>query len=61
MIFTGAARGWPLAMAEIRRRIHSHVGQGTTVCLYMPRHHGETDGDDPAPKLADSLHSAVSC
>ncbi|WP_200945953.1 PAS domain S-box protein [Methylobacterium sp. Leaf466] len=31
-------------------RISSEVGRGTTVCLYMPRHHGEADGDDPAPR-----------
>ena len=24
-------------------RIYSEVGQGTTVCLYLPRHHGESD------------------
>lgn len=26
-------------------RIYSEVGEGTTVCLYLPRHHGETAED----------------
>ena len=25
-------------------RIYSEVGQGTTMCLYLPRHHGAEDG-----------------
>jgi CheY-like chemotaxis protein len=29
-------------------RIYSEVGQGTMVCLYLPRHHGSADADDPA-------------
>ena len=33
-------------------RIYSEVGQGTTVCLYLPRHYGEIATDDPAAKLA---------
>ena len=33
-------------------RIYSEVGQGTTVCLYLPRHYGEIAIDDPAAKLA---------
>ena len=32
-------------------RIYSEVGQGTTVCLYLPRHYGETDEDDAIGKL----------
>ena len=35
-------------------RIHSQVGQGTTVCLYLPRHLGEADGVELAPDLADA-------
>ncbi|WP_375462110.1 PAS domain-containing protein [uncultured Enterovirga sp.] len=31
-------------------RIYSEVGQGTTVCLYLPRHYGEIDTDDGASK-----------
>ncbi len=35
-------------------RIYSEVGQGTTVCLYLPRHYGEADEDDVARKLAEA-------
>ncbi|GJE11448.1 Sensor histidine kinase RcsC [Methylobacterium longum] len=28
-------------------RIHSEVGQGTTVCLYLPRHRGAVVAEDP--------------
>ncbi|TNC09177.1 PAS domain S-box protein [Methylobacterium terricola] len=34
-------------------RIYSEVGEGTTVCLYLPRHYGEADEDDVARKLAE--------
>ncbi|MFY9290018.1 MAG: PAS domain-containing protein [Methylorubrum rhodinum] len=34
-------------------RIYSEVGQGTTVCLYLPRHYGEAGEDDVARKLAE--------
>ncbi len=34
-------------------RIYSEVGQGTTVCIYLPRHYGEADGDDAMPRLSD--------
>jgi len=27
-------------------RIYSEVGQGTTVCIYLPRHYGEIEDDD---------------
>ena len=31
-------------------RIYSEVGQGTTVCLYLPRHHGDGGASaDAAP------------
>ncbi|NKR04281.1 response regulator, partial len=33
-------------------RIYSEVGQCTTVCLYLPRHHGESHEDDVALRLA---------
>ena len=33
-------------------RIHSAPGQGTTVCLYLPRHHGEADAADEPASLA---------
>ncbi|MES2497616.1 MAG: PAS domain-containing protein [Pseudomonadota bacterium] len=29
-------------------RIHSQVGDGTTVCIYLPRHFGEAETPDPA-------------
>jgi CheY-like chemotaxis protein len=29
-------------------RVYSEVGQGTTMCLYLPRHHGATDELEPA-------------
>ena len=32
-------------------RIYSEVGQGTTVCIYLPRHYGDVAVDDPATKL----------
>jgi len=33
-------------------RIYSEVGQGTTVCLYLPRHYGDIDEDDaPTRKI----------
>ncbi|MBY0298214.1 MAG: PAS domain-containing protein [Methylobacterium sp.] len=35
-------------------RIYSEVGQGTTVCLYLPRHYGEVGSDDAVPDLADA-------
>ncbi|MCJ2009477.1 PAS domain-containing protein [Methylobacterium sp. J-092] len=34
-------------------RIYSEVGEGTTVCLYLPRHYGEADEADVARKLAE--------
>ncbi len=33
-------------------RIYSEVGEGSTVCIYLPRHYGEVDVDDPTAKLA---------
>ncbi|ARO53840.1 hybrid sensor histidine kinase/response regulator [Methylorubrum zatmanii] len=33
-------------------RIYSEVGQGTTVCIYLPRHYGEIANDDPTAQLA---------
>ncbi|MGI4799314.1 MAG: PAS domain-containing protein [Janthinobacterium lividum] len=35
-------------------RIHSQVGQGTTICLYLPQYLGETDVAQLAPELADA-------
>ena len=31
-------------------RIYSEVGQGTTVCLYLPRHHGQEDSPEGTPE-----------
>ncbi|WP_313900740.1 PAS domain S-box protein [Methylobacterium sp. J-077] len=39
-------------------RIYSEVGLGTTVCLYLPRHNGETDEDDIVGMLADVERAA---
>ena len=33
-------------------RIYSELGQGTTMCLYLPRHYGAAEEPDPAPDLA---------
>ena len=35
-------------------RIYSEPGQGTMVCLYLPRHLGEEDSADAPPELADA-------
>ena len=35
-------------------RIYSEVGQGTTVCLYLPRHYGEAGEDDVDRRLAEA-------
>ena len=32
-------------------RIYSEVGHGAMVCLYLPRHHGNDNGDDPPSDL----------
>ena len=35
-------------------RIHSEVGQGTTVCLFLPRHAGEAEAADVPAELSDA-------
>ena len=35
-------------------RIYSEVGEGTNVCLYLPRHFGEADSVDVDAELADA-------
>ncbi len=35
-------------------RIYSEEGQGTTVCLYLPRHVGEAETVEAMPELADA-------
>ncbi|WP_442919098.1 PAS domain S-box protein [Methylobacterium sp. Leaf118] len=35
-------------------RIYSEVGQGTTMCLYLPRHYGAADAVEPHPDLASA-------
>ncbi|WPB58412.1 PAS domain S-box protein [Xylophilus sp. GOD-11R] len=39
-------------------RIYSEVGQGTTVSLYMPRHHGEVGADAAARELVGPAPAA---
>ncbi|GAA0243285.1 Sensor kinase CckA [Methylorubrum aminovorans] len=34
-------------------RIYSEVGQGTTVCIYLPRHYGEVEDDDASIGVSD--------
>jgi CheY-like chemotaxis protein len=34
-------------------RIYSEVGQGTTVCIYLPRYYGELAGDEEPATAAD--------
>ena len=38
-------------------RIYSEVGEGTTVCLYMPRHYGEAAGDDVVAALGEAARA----
>ena len=35
-------------------RIYSEVGQGTTMCLYLPRHHGQVDAADASADLTEA-------
>jgi CheY-like chemotaxis protein len=35
-------------------RIYTEVGQGTTMCLYLPRHYGDEAGDEAIPDLRDA-------
>jgi CheY-like chemotaxis protein len=39
-------------------RIHSQVGHGSTVCLYLPRHIGEARTIEAPPDLADVAQAA---
>jgi CheY-like chemotaxis protein len=38
-------------------RIYSKVGQGATVCLYLPRHIGEAEAIEAQPDLSDMAHA----
>jgi PAS domain S-box-containing protein len=40
-------------------RIYSEVGEGTLVCLYLPRHVGAADAAEVAPDLADAPRAAA--
>lgn len=35
-------------------RIYSEVGEGTTMCIYLPRHYGETEEADVMASLRDA-------
>ncbi|WP_308445179.1 PAS domain-containing protein [Methylobacterium tardum] len=35
-------------------RIYSEVGQGTTMCIYLPRHYGDAEGAEGLPDLASA-------
>ncbi len=35
-------------------RVYSEVGQGTTMCVYLPRYYGAAEGDEAMPDLADA-------
>nr|WP_245931058.1 PAS domain-containing protein [Methylobacterium radiodurans] len=35
-------------------RIYSEVGQGTTMCIYLPRHYGDAEGTESLPDLASA-------
>ena len=38
-------------------RIYSEIGQGTMVCLYLPRHHGEHEDVEPVAELTELQHA----
>ena len=38
-------------------RIYSEVGQGTTMCLYLPRHYGEAEAGERAPVASEPAAS----
>ena len=38
-------------------RIYSEVGEGSTICLYLPRHYGETDEEGLAQKLDEATRA----
>jgi PAS domain S-box-containing protein len=40
--------------SEGHAKIYSEVGQGTTIKIYLPRHHGETDAEIEASTLAEA-------
>jgi signal transduction histidine kinase len=35
-------------------RIYSELGEGTTMRLYLPRHHGKVEGEELSPELAEA-------
>jgi PAS domain S-box-containing protein len=40
-------------------RIYSEVGQGTTMCIYLPRHYGGADTDQTFPDLKDAPRAEI--
>ena len=40
-------------------RIYSELGQGTMVCIYLPRHLGEAEGVETVPDLSEAARAKV--
>ena len=40
-------------------RIYSEPGDGTMVCIYLPRHRGETEASEAVPDLSDAARAKL--
>jgi CheY-like chemotaxis protein len=40
-------------------RIYSEPGEGTMVCIYLPRHLGEAEGAEPVPDLSEAARAKL--